>query len=308
MVRPQCPQLTETIWLRSCDENHTHSGCQRYTRGNQVSRLQTFLADYYDLDPEQYTTGYFGRLTRENVRRFQCDTMNVCSGSESTTGWGRVGPTTRLAILTQCTADIVDDDDTAYTQPTYYTQSNYGTGYSESAYYTQPHYYAEASYYAQPRYYAESAYYAQGTYTSQSSSHDPSLQMNVNNNGRFGHRSISATVNFSSSQTVIDEGCVYLIKRMRLASYTLDFGLQYTLPRSTPLYQQCTPNEPRFTDNCRDYTYTCTNTFYAGALLLHAADGSPANNSQIPEPYEGTYTATLKRDGTTVRTTQYSTQ
>lgn len=40
-------------------------------------------------------TSYFGSLTREAVKKFQCAKQIVCSGSESTTGFGRVGPTTR---------------------------------------------------------------------------------------------------------------------------------------------------------------------------------------------------------------------
>lgn len=45
-------------------------------------------------------TNYFGALTRETVRRFQCAKQIVCSGNEATTGFGRVGPHTR-SILNQ---------------------------------------------------------------------------------------------------------------------------------------------------------------------------------------------------------------
>lgn len=44
-------------------------------------------------------TNYFGSLTREALRRFQCDKGIVCTGSESSTGYGLVGPKTRLALL-----------------------------------------------------------------------------------------------------------------------------------------------------------------------------------------------------------------
>ncbi len=40
-------------------------------------------------------TTMFGALTREAVKKFQCAKGIVCSGNESTTGFGRVGPTTR---------------------------------------------------------------------------------------------------------------------------------------------------------------------------------------------------------------------
>ena len=44
-------------------------------------------------------TEYFGALTRDAVRRFQCDKGIVCSGDENSTGYGQVGPRTRGALL-----------------------------------------------------------------------------------------------------------------------------------------------------------------------------------------------------------------
>ncbi|HYC79547.1 MAG TPA: peptidoglycan-binding domain-containing protein [Candidatus Binatia bacterium] len=43
-------------------------------------------------------TSFFGSLTREAVRKFQCAKGLACSGTESTTGYGRVGPLTRSAL------------------------------------------------------------------------------------------------------------------------------------------------------------------------------------------------------------------
>lgn len=43
-------------------------------------------------------TLFFGSLTREALRRFQCAKGIVCEGNESTTGYGRVGPKTRAAL------------------------------------------------------------------------------------------------------------------------------------------------------------------------------------------------------------------
>lgn len=40
-------------------------------------------------------TSMFGSMTRESVRKFQCAKMSICSGTESTNGYGRVGPMTR---------------------------------------------------------------------------------------------------------------------------------------------------------------------------------------------------------------------
>jgi hypothetical protein len=43
-------------------------------------------------------TAYFGALTREAVRKFQCAKSIACDGNEGTTGYGRVGPFTRNAL------------------------------------------------------------------------------------------------------------------------------------------------------------------------------------------------------------------
>jgi hypothetical protein len=43
-------------------------------------------------------TSYFGSLTREAVKRFQCSKNITCSGDESSTGYGRVGPLTRASL------------------------------------------------------------------------------------------------------------------------------------------------------------------------------------------------------------------
>lgn len=44
-------------------------------------------------------TTTFGSLTRAAVRRFQCDKKIVCTGSETTTGYGFVGPRTRALLV-----------------------------------------------------------------------------------------------------------------------------------------------------------------------------------------------------------------
>jgi hypothetical protein len=43
-------------------------------------------------------TNYFGSMTREALRRFQCAKGIVCNGDEATTGYGRVGPKTRSIL------------------------------------------------------------------------------------------------------------------------------------------------------------------------------------------------------------------
>lgn len=45
-----------------------------------------------------YETEKFGALTRDAVRRFQCEKGIVCKGDETTTGYGMVGARTRAAL------------------------------------------------------------------------------------------------------------------------------------------------------------------------------------------------------------------
>ncbi len=62
--------------------------------GSNVTNLQVYLKDNASFYPEGLVTGYFGSLTRSAVQRFQAFYGIVSSGSPSTTGYGRVGPTT----------------------------------------------------------------------------------------------------------------------------------------------------------------------------------------------------------------------
>jgi len=66
-------------------------------KGNEVVLLQRYLIGKGHLEAGN-DTGYFGPLTRAAVRKFQCAQNIVCSGNESTTGWGRAGPKTRAAL------------------------------------------------------------------------------------------------------------------------------------------------------------------------------------------------------------------
>lgn len=67
-------------------------------RNNDVTNLQTFFADNASIYPEGLVTGYFGTMSRNAVQRFQMSKGIVSSGSAATTGYGRVGPSTRDAI------------------------------------------------------------------------------------------------------------------------------------------------------------------------------------------------------------------
>lgn len=66
--------------------------------GSQVTELQTYLATNASIYPSGLITGFFGPLTRAAVERFQTAQGIVSSGSPQTTGYGRVGPTTRARI------------------------------------------------------------------------------------------------------------------------------------------------------------------------------------------------------------------
>lgn len=66
----------------------------RGSSGEDVRRLQEFLAKDRALYPEGIITGYFGTLTEKAVQRFQKKYGIVNSGDPITTGFGFVGPQT----------------------------------------------------------------------------------------------------------------------------------------------------------------------------------------------------------------------
>lgn len=67
-------------------------------RNSDVTNLQDFLKDNSSIYPEGLVTGYFGGMTRSGVQRFQTLYGIVSSGSAASTGYGRVGPSTRDKI------------------------------------------------------------------------------------------------------------------------------------------------------------------------------------------------------------------
>jgi len=76
----------------------------RHSEGEDVRQLQIFLnTNGYiitvqgDGAPGNETT-YFGSLTEQALKRFQCDRNIVCSGAPATTGYGNFGPATRKAF------------------------------------------------------------------------------------------------------------------------------------------------------------------------------------------------------------------
>ena len=89
-----CPQITQDLKRRDCDEGLNSKSCLRFVPNAQVTELQKFLVDYYDLNPNDALSGYFGRITQQNVIRFQ--------GEQGLPTSGFVGPLTRAAIARVC--------------------------------------------------------------------------------------------------------------------------------------------------------------------------------------------------------------
>ena len=70
--------------------------------GEDVTRLQQFLAQDPLIYPERLVTGYYGSLTEAAVRRWQVQFNIVSSGSPETTGYGQVGPRTAATMAQRC--------------------------------------------------------------------------------------------------------------------------------------------------------------------------------------------------------------
>lgn len=77
---------------------------KRGSSGDDVSRLQKFLAVDPSIYPEAQTTGYYGALTEAAVKRWQAKYNIVSSGTAESTGFGVVGPRTAAAISLQCSS------------------------------------------------------------------------------------------------------------------------------------------------------------------------------------------------------------
>jgi len=70
-------------------------GARDVSYSGQVSELQKFLSDYYDIDPEEIVTGFFGRITQGYVQQFQRE--------QGLPTFGIAGSMTRAAIAKICT-------------------------------------------------------------------------------------------------------------------------------------------------------------------------------------------------------------
>jgi hypothetical protein len=65
------------------------------SQGEDVTKLQQFLAQNSSIYPQGLITGYYGSDTQEAVQRWQAAHGIVATGTPSTTGFGSVGPSTR---------------------------------------------------------------------------------------------------------------------------------------------------------------------------------------------------------------------
>ncbi|OGG54248.1 hypothetical protein A2851_01120 [Candidatus Kaiserbacteria bacterium RIFCSPHIGHO2_01_FULL_53_29] len=76
--------------------------------GDDVSRLQQFLAQDTAVYPEAIVSGYYGSLTQTAVQRWQAKYNIVSSGTPSSTGYGVVGPRTAAAIAIICAGGSIN--------------------------------------------------------------------------------------------------------------------------------------------------------------------------------------------------------
>ncbi len=83
-----CPKLSTTF----------QRGARDTTTAGQVTELQKFIADYYDVDPEEIVSGFYGRITQGYVVKFQKE--------QGLPAFGIVGSLSRAAIAKACGGSI----------------------------------------------------------------------------------------------------------------------------------------------------------------------------------------------------------
>lgn len=80
---------------------------ERGMSGTDVSELQAFLARDTSIYPEGTVSGFYGPLTERAIERFQVACGIVNAGDYQSTGYGRVGPRTRVALRDGCSGGVV---------------------------------------------------------------------------------------------------------------------------------------------------------------------------------------------------------
>ena len=103
ILRAQLVALQQTgvpqIVMTTCDL--PTRALHRSAEGDDVARLQQFLARDVSIYPEGTVSGYFGGLTELAVQRWQARNGIVSAGTAATTGYGAVGPKTLAAMRGQ---------------------------------------------------------------------------------------------------------------------------------------------------------------------------------------------------------------
>lgn len=95
-----CPGLTSTF----------ERGATDATTGGQVTRLQEFLTDYYDINTQNIVVGVFGRSTQAYVVKFQQE--------QGLPAYGVIGTLTRATIARVCVSSGVSNTPPAPTRNT----------------------------------------------------------------------------------------------------------------------------------------------------------------------------------------------
>jgi Putative peptidoglycan binding domain len=85
----QCPKLNSTL----------QRGARDTSTGGQVTELQKFLSEYYNISSGDIVSGYFGRLTQKYVQQFQ--------GEQNLPNYGIAGSLTRGAIAKHCSSSAL---------------------------------------------------------------------------------------------------------------------------------------------------------------------------------------------------------
>ena len=93
LEKKDTPDKKECLELRF----RLYRGLNDFTTAGEVSKLQEFLKSEGDLNIA-LATGFFGEMTEAALKKWQAKNSIVISGSPETTGFGVVGPLTRLKI------------------------------------------------------------------------------------------------------------------------------------------------------------------------------------------------------------------
>lgn len=94
--------MAPTVTIDSSSCPNIGRSLKKGSSGDDVTRLQQFLARDTAIYPEALVTGYYGSLTEAAVMRWQARYNIVSSGTADSTGYGVVGPRTAAAIALLC--------------------------------------------------------------------------------------------------------------------------------------------------------------------------------------------------------------